>query len=363
MPMRFAVVLALLLFAAGCHPSESDPTQLDYAQAIQGPTTLRVNATPQDVTDRVFHEVTLTSFSPPAATEAQPDAPPFGIYMAAAVALQGDSLAYVLDRGDHRIKPLRLHASGVTPLPPIGMGEGQGPGELLNPVDLTLSPHDHLHVLDMSGRKVATFDAATGQHITDRRVPYAQQILTAADDSLLLLHTTQEALFGYVAGDATTERPFGNLIEHQQARGLTLHGYAAAAGSDVVYLNAFTGDLARFSADGTLVYYRKGIDAVPLPGFKTTGHPESTGFMLDQSASSKVYGPIVHTTEARVTHVAWDSEARERYLDVYAAATGDYMHSLRLSKPCGPLAITPGLLLGNCNEGTFAVMAHDVLSR
>ncbi|NBB86229.1 MAG: hypothetical protein GVY12_08450 [Bacteroidetes bacterium] len=361
--MRFNVVLTLLLFAAGCHSAEPEATAVDYAQAMRGPTTLRVSATPQDVTDRIFHEVTLTPFSPSAATGAQPDAPPFGIYIAAAVAVQGDSLAYILDRGDHRVKPLRLHASGVTPLPAIGMGEGQGPGELLNPVDLTLSPDGHLHVLDMSGRKVATFDAATGQHITDRRVPFAQKILTAADDSLMLLHIKQEALFSYIAGDAKTERPFGTLIEHQQARGLTLHGYAAAAGKGVVYLNVFTGDLARFSTDGTLTYYRKGIDQIPLPGFKTTGLPESTGFVLDQSASSKVYGPIVHAAGARVTHVVWDSEAREGYLDVYAAATGDYLHSLRLSKPCVPFAITPDVFLGNCNEGTFAVMGHDGLWR
>lgn len=120
----------------------------------------------------------------PGRSSLEGDAPAFGIFLAGAVALRGNSLAYVLDRGDSRVKVLRLAGESPEMVRAFGAGRGQGPAEFMNPVDITVSSDGNVHVLDMGNRKLSTF-TGNGQHLHDRNVPFAQQVVSTANKQVI----------------------------------------------------------------------------------------------------------------------------------------------------------------------------------
>jgi len=354
-----ATVAVLTVFTlTGCQGDPASRDSLDVALDLDkrlGPATLTVEAVPQAEIQRTIREVVLQPLEP-ARSSPEEDAPPFDIFLAGAVALRGDSLAYILDRGDFRVKVLRLTGESPQILLAFGAGRGQGPAEFNNPVDVAVSTDGNVHVLDMGNRKISTF-TGDGQHLYERKVPFAQQVVATANDRLYIMHQRRETLFSEVTEASVNERSFGEIIEHQIERSVSLHGFAGATDDVLLYVNAFTGDIASYRSDGTLLYYRKGIDRVQIPGFITGTRDGVAGFTLDRPDPSKDYGPLILVSDDLLLYWVSDAGKPTGIIDVYDTRTGDYRHSLQLSRRCGPLAVTDELALASC-MGEFAIFRH-----
>jgi hypothetical protein len=353
--------LSILVFAtlAGCQDNSSNmdvPNATLESDIRRGPATLIVEAVPQVETQRTMDDVELKPVEP-GRSSLKGDAPPFEIFLAGAVALQGDSLAYILDRGDFRVKVLRLGGEFPEMVRTFGAGRGQGPAEFVNPVDIAISSDGNVHVLDMGNRKISTF-TGDGQHLDDRNTPFAQQVVATTNNRLYLMHLRQESLLSEVTAASATGHSFGKLIEHQIERSMSLHGFVEATNELLIYVNAYTGDIASYHPDGTLAYYRKGIDRVKIPGFTSAVRDGSPGFSLDRPKPSKDYGPLFSVSDDFLMYWVSDAGKPTGIVDIYDTGTGDYRISLELSKQCGPLAVTDNLLLASC-MGEFAIFRYD----
>lgn len=172
------------------------------------------------------------------------------------------------------------------------------------------------------------------------------------------MHLRQENIFSEITEASVTEHSFGELIEHQVERSMSLHGFAGVTDDVLIYLNAYTGDIASYESDGALLYYRKGIDGLEIPGFISGVRNGSPGFSLDRPKPSKDYGPLILVSDDFLMYWVSDAGKPTGIVDIYHTRTGDYRKNLQLSKRCGPLAVSNDIVLASC-MGEFAIFRYD----
>ncbi|MBA4157146.1 MAG: 6-bladed beta-propeller [Gemmatimonadetes bacterium] len=255
------------------------------------------------------------------------------------VQVVSDGRIFVLDFGDRSVK--EFSATGAL-VRTYGIGDGRGPGELLNPTDFFVSDRGEVWILDPAQGRIMIFDH---EALPLRTIPVgvpAIRLMGLPDNSYVLMAAGEKLFSRYTpAGDLV--HSFGQFVEDQLRQGIALQGDIARIGEkDLIYAPLRAGYIARFSAEGELRYYKETVDRLPYPGVEAMPSggvriaPESRGQVATRSVS--VLGDEVYllTPGARV-----DGQ-RVSVADVYDGRDGSYRYSFRISEEgTQSIAVTP----------------------
>lgn len=228
----------------------------------------------------------------------------------------------------------------------IGGGKGQGPGEFRGLSGLALAPGGSLFAMDGNLRRVSVFSAAGAFERSFKTEALGHHLALRADGALVTMSAFSgaPALFhryevpsgaAEVAAEALAPTlAFGTLISDQAAQAMVLDGDIATVSNDLVYVPRYFNFIARFDAEGRLVYARPTIDAPNAAAPRVEG--AGGGFSL-VGRDAPLHGAL-SASQGRL-YVAASRPSREAgtaVVDVYDAGDGAYLHSIRL-----PLLIWP----------------------
>lgn len=161
----------------------------------------------------------------------------------------GPSGIYISDAGDTKIK--RFDFEGGL-LNKIGLGKGQGPGELQFIMDFDVNDRD-VWMADSRSRLVSHFSIA-GDFYDRFGVSYHPLRVHRIGAGIVVMGIGRETLFELFDEAGTPKRAFGQFFEDQRPDdGMVLHGFMISWRNDgFVYVPSYTSKLYYYNNSGNL---------------------------------------------------------------------------------------------------------------
>ena len=246
--------------------------------------------------------------------------PAFYDLVTARVGPGGD--VFVLDVGDYSVK----RVSGGKVAARYGAGKGNGPGEMLGPMDLAIDAEGGVWVADPVNGAVIAFDAAGGLRTTVRQeIPPARVLVGSGDQMLIASPDGHRGMFRLT--DAGETQRFGRLISEPR-HAIAFDGWLAGGDGSFVYGPIYIGMLFHYDFTGRLLWVAETLDPVAPPKvvFRDDGL-----IVRDPQAKPVTYSLAVSAERIYTLSQVTDGGLRPQSVaDVYDRKTGQYLHSFKL---------------------------------
>ncbi len=229
---------------------------------------------------------------------------------------------YVLDWGSKRV--IRISIQYPVSTRAYGKGEGQAPGEFINPTDVKVDSLYQVWVVDPPSGRVVVFDS-TGhlQHMyTFKHLP-TRIALTASTFAILPAVHTEPYLFYLYNLSGQLIKPFGALIAHPE-EAMAFDGWLDSHGGSFFFAGYRVSRIARFDASGNMLFYRDMIERFPVPKVMVDARG---GRRVDPGAP---VAALNMNTDTTYLYVYTRTDANTRILDVYSQEDGAYLFSYPL---------------------------------
>lgn len=241
-----------------------------------------------------------------------------------------DGDLYVLDAGDQSVSQFSPSGERVQV---FGKGQGQGPAEFVNPMDLAVDATGKLWVVDAVASRISVF-AQDGT--LDSTIPLAGQYLRLGihpDRTWFALMRATPSARGFfevrTRDDRSPTPAFGPLVEDPIENSMGIDGYMEASDELIVFAPLRGGRLHAFTWEGEPAYAVDAVEPKPYPKVLRTA---SGGSYPDPNAPYHALDISLRpaSNEIQVTAVVNEGDRAKRALDVYALDTGAYRYSLPL---------------------------------
>lgn len=272
----------------------------------------------QQATERIWRDVGIRKLFDLPTTDADTLWSPGG------VRVDHSGSVYIVDFGDLKVKRFSPDGEHVGS---YGNGRGEGPGELISILDLSVTVDSVLSIVDNAARQILFFDIRSEVFLKERDVldgsPVRHQ-MTASGREYLMLSNNVNLFESRKGSDVVT---FGSLVEDTRNFGL-VSGFITTYEESMIYVPTYYPVIARYNADGILVYARTTLDLGRLD------EPEMVEMSLGGAQAFRVSGQRLNG-EVSVYHDQLFVHVTEvpgvgDVIDVYRADTGDYEHSFQL---------------------------------
>lgn len=309
--LRHTFPCILLIALAACSNSEQRDENLALSEIEGFPFPIHL----QESTAREWREVGLEAIAVIGASEEQM------LYQAASIAGTRDGDSYILDYNDMMVK--HFDAAGNL-VQTYGNGRGEGPGELANPMPISIEAERNVVVPDAVRHSVIRFRPG-GELLETARLDFQpfRMALTEAGRYYFMLIASRgdEHMFGTTQGLDQPLHTFGT----SDLEPLGLGGQIKTVDDDLVFSPTYFGFIARFSPSGDLVYARETLDQVEPPTFETT----------DVMKRFKSRTPAKYILAYFDGHLYMESrvlsaERESTVMDVFDADDGSYSYSFEV---------------------------------
>ena len=252
--------------------------------------------------------------------------------------LQNDNI-YIVDFGDMRIK--RFSVDGAL-LSTIGLGRGQGPGELGNITDFYVRD-SVVWVADPQTRSISKF-GIDGTYRSRFPVENPMLRITGLQEHLVLMAMMSLDLFHQVDTTGEVVKTFGELVMDQTRNALALDGaFVPVDDGGFIYALFDASYLYHYDASGTLKKVVQTIDRIPFPTIESA--ETGTGFASFAPSSDIIINNASIHKGILYLHSKFVKKKIESghlsVLDRYDVQTGSYISSTRL-----PFAVREAIVYG-----------------
>jgi hypothetical protein len=271
-----------------------------------------------------------------------------------------DGLLYF---GDREAMIVRSFDLTVSPVDSFGNGKGNGPGEFARFFEaIHLDKDNNIWIYDSSNSRLTIFDSKTKSqfiHQTDE----VSFFLIPLDSGRYAADLYQYAGTDIFNADHEKSGSFDSLVRNPELWNIIFQG-AVAVHDDSSLIKAFyfTNNVARFSSNGDLIYFRKSVDPVKVnkivPEYQVFENGGS-GYTFSDFSSFKQLTPAISLSKKHIHLLVsvdeefnFDTEEYEstRLFDVYEIESGDYRFSYETPVPVSDFAVSETHLAGISEE-------------
>ncbi len=244
---------------------------------------------------------------------------------------------YVLDFDAAVVRLIQFNPPRI--IRTFGLGKGQGPGELANPTDFKVDDSLHIWICDLANSRITIF-APDGslKHTLPVQHPPLRIALQPEHFVVHSIPSINGQLYQYTRNGQFVQS-FGKF-SNDLSNAMAYMGWISSSKDGYVFFAGYwTGILAKFTPNGTRIFYRMNIDQTPPPRVKTD---ERGGRFVDRRAPVATYTFNVWGNYLYL-HTIKD---KTNILDVYDTQSGDYLFSYRLPDHLTLPFMTDTLLYG-----------------
>lgn len=239
-----------------------------------------------------------------------------------------DSELYVLDLGDRSGKKFDLLGNQLAT---YGTGTGQGPGELLNPTDIAVTPTGRIFILDPAQARISIFEN-DGRYSASFTVDHTALTLTTfGDTGIATVALIGEDLIRLYDTDGMPTSSFGRVHNEQEQMGVARQGVIEWQGDGrLLFAPLYAGRLYKFDVEGRNHHAVNTVITLPWPDvvYDQNGamsirpeHRERTA-TLDLT----IAGDTIYALPSRTIY-GEDKSVAGRIVDTYEVSTGRYVYS------------------------------------
>lgn len=235
-----------------------------------------------------------------------------------------DGNLYLVDYGDTTVKKISPQGEIVCT---CGDGPGQGPGELGNVTDLSFAPGE-VWVADASNGRILVFDENCEVQRTVRSTVQPYHLVAGPDDQFVMLSVVRAShLFSLFSADGEPQHSFGQLLEDQDRKSLTMDGWIESDRRDgFVYAGLHAGVLAGYGLSGKARFLVETIDPKPLPKL-VRGNDR---IWIDRDAAINAQSLSVTAEGIHVLTVIPEGFKKRGAIDTYDLDDGAYLFSRKI---------------------------------
>ena len=303
------LVVALTVLAASC--------RFQPVESVGNATLLKLpEVVVQQSDGRIWPGISLRPlFEIPADTSVM-------FYTPGAVRADGSGNIYVVDFGVLAIQ--QFDASGRF-LASFGAGSGSGPGELSSILDMGVLGDSSVYIVDNAARKISYFGPA-GDYIRSdflKWLPVRYRVTSGGRSYMFL--SQMDHLFETRLGDDVTR--FGAVPDNPYGHGSGMAlGMLTTFDESLIHVPVHFPVIVKYDPDGSVSYARGTPDwgKVDVPQWEQRILGGTTAYRV---VSEVIHGDVNENGGRLFVHALLDSTGA---IDVYRAATGDYLHSIRL---------------------------------
>lgn len=215
-----------------------------------------------------------------------------------------------------------------------GKGKGEGPGEFKQPVDFYVSDDGMVYVCDMAQGFITVFDDQGNVKNTVKVEGVPARIVVLKDKTFVIQRFTGDMFQRYNLSGKVI-KSFGRFFKEE---------YAIPADVRLIYDGNFIygafvrgGYLFSYSAEGNLKYLCETIDRFPMPGFIQKQEKERNKIVIGVTPdpNAPISAIDISVTDSLIYLLAGTASKKEKgvVVDVYDKFSGQYLYSMRFSKP------------------------------
>ena len=253
------------------------------------------------------------------------------LYNPGPMKLRDDNI-YIIDYGDMLLKRFSLDGELLNT---IGLGRGQGPGELGTITDYYVRD-SVVWIADPDTRSVSMF-TTEGTYLSRFTTPSPMPRITRLpNNNLVLMAMMNVDLFHEVDTTGELVRTFGELVMDQTQNAMALDGtFAPRDDGGFIYAPTYASYLYYYDASGVFEKLVQTIDRLKFPGTKSEEKGVGVAFFAPTSDivinNTSVHEGIIYL-HSKFTKKKIES-GHLSVLDRYDLQTGSYISSTRLPFP------------------------------
>ena len=263
---------------------------------------------------------------------------------------------YIVDYGDTRLKRFSLDGRLLNT---IGLGRGQGPGEVGNITDFYVRG-GNVWIADPATRSVSAF-TTDGTYLSRFITKGPMPRITGLQNNLVLMAMMSPELFHQVDTAGTTVKTFGDLVKDQTQQFMMLDGFFVAdEEGGFLFVPSSASYIYHYGESGTLKKVVQTIDRIPFPDVASAETGSGIAFFAPD--------PDILINNASIQegtlylHAKFVQEQTEgghlSVLDRYDVHTGSYVSSTRL-----PFAARNAIVYGDrlycLHDTTVSILQLD----
>jgi hypothetical protein len=247
----------------------------------------------------------------------------------------------VSDFGDMKIKKFDLDARLMEVL---GKGEGRGPGEASNIMDMNVDELGRIWMTDSQNNRITIFESSENWEIIEPETIPAR-VLPFTDNRYMLKPRFSSSVPEIRNEDGTLNSPFQSLVkEHQLWTNVLDAFYKKDLDEGIILLNYSTNDFVRYNFEGEIEFFRRPIEPPELPEIlPPRRYSDDQNYFFNEfdqntikqrTIDIEVVGDQIHLLVVNII------PENRRLADVYSVETGDYLYSYKFPENLSAFAIT-----------------------